>query len=112
MESTATFLLLSSALRGLLLPSRRPSRSASIMERRAGEAIHHRVRREGDEDGLAGFRAAEPERIATFDNDGTLWASSRCISSCSSRSTASRRSRRSIRSGRPKEPFAAMLRAT
>ena len=28
------------------------------------------------------------ERIATFDNDGTLWASSRCISNCSSRSTA------------------------
>ncbi len=28
------------------------------------------------------------ERIATFDNDGTLWASSQCISSSSSRSSA------------------------
>ena len=39
-----------------------------------------RVTKEGSPD----FVPA-PERIATFDNDGTLWAESRCRSSCSSR---------------------------
>ena len=40
------------------------------------------------------------ERIATFDNDGTLWASSPSTSSSCSRSIVSRRSRPSTRSGR------------
>ena len=40
-----------------------------------------------DQDGSPDF-VPPAERIATFDNDGTLWASSRCISNCSSRSTA------------------------
>ena len=38
-------------------------------------------------EGSSGF-VPPAERIATFDNDGTLWASSRCISNCSLRSTA------------------------
>lgn len=41
-----------------------------------------------------------PERIATFDNDGTLWAEQPMYFQLLSRSTASRYSRRSIRSGK------------
>ena len=40
------------------------------------------------------------ERIATFDNDGTLWAEQPIYFQSRSRSTASRRWRRSIRNGR------------
>ena len=39
------------------------------------------------------------ERIATFDNDGTLWAEQPTTSSSRPWSTGSRRSRRSIRNG-------------
>ena len=43
------------------------------MERRRGEEIHHRFRRPHHHAGRAGLRAGA-ERIATFDNDGTLWS--------------------------------------
>ena len=48
---------------------RRPS---SILERRADKAGHRQLRREGDKEGSPSF-VPVPERIATFDNDGTLW---------------------------------------
>jgi len=43
------------------------------VERRRDQARDHRVRGQGDQGRLAELRAAA-ERIATFDNDGTLWA--------------------------------------
>ena len=47
-------------------------RPASILERRAHKAGDHQLRGEGDEGRLADF-VPPAERIATFDNDGTLW---------------------------------------
>jgi phosphoglycolate phosphatase-like HAD superfamily hydrolase len=42
------------------------------MERRRGEKIHHRFCRQSETVGSPDF-VPVPERIATFDNDGTLW---------------------------------------
>ena len=44
----------------------------AIVERHRAQEGHRRVRRKGDEGRLARFVPPE-ERIATFDNDGTLW---------------------------------------
>ena len=49
------------------------------------------------------------QRIAVFDNDGTLWCESPCMSSLPSRSTASRRSRRMNPGWKNKQPFQAVL---
>ena len=50
------------------------------------------------------------ERIATFDNDGTLWAEQPMYFQLALRARPRRRcSRRSIPSGRTKEPFASLL---
>jgi phosphoglycolate phosphatase-like HAD superfamily hydrolase len=43
------------------------------VERRAGEGGDHRLRRPRDQGGRPGLVRVE-QRIATFDNDGTLWA--------------------------------------
>jgi len=53
--------------------------------------------------GSADFVPAE-ERIAVFDNDGTLWPEKPFYIHRSSRSTASVRSRRRIRSGDTRHP--------
>lgn len=45
-----------------------------------------------------------PERVAVFDNDGTLWTEQPFYSRASSLSTASRRWPRSIRNGRRRNP--------
>jgi hypothetical protein len=42
------------------------------MERRCNQEVHHRFRHARYHPGRRGFRACT-ERIATFDNDGTLW---------------------------------------
>ena len=51
----------------------RPVRSAAVLERRRGEEVDHRFRRarHGARRGRNSCR--RPKRIATFDNDGTLW---------------------------------------
>ena len=49
-----------------------PIGSVAFLERRPGQAIHHRLRRARDEARRRRLRSAE-QRIATFDNDGTLW---------------------------------------
>ena len=46
---------------------------APLMERRPAKQGHPRLRREGHEEGSPDF-VPPAERIATFDNDGTLWA--------------------------------------
>ena len=51
----------------------RRARPAALLERRPAEAGDRRLRRAGDEGGRPGLRAAA-ERIAVFDNDGTLWS--------------------------------------
>ena len=63
-----------------------------------------RVTREGGPD----FVPAA-ERIATFDNDGTLWSEQPSTSSWRLRSTASRPSRRKHPEWKTKQPFKAVL---
>ena len=75
MKTTRTQNLLAAALVGVLAFTTTIARAADplpVVERRQGQAIHHRLRHEGHDARLAGFRAGA-ERIATFDNDGTLW---------------------------------------
>ena len=71
----------------------------AFLERRLVEAGDRRVRRERDAEGSPDF-VPVPERIATFDNDGTLWAEQPMYFQIFFASTGSRRSRRSIPSGR------------
>ena len=52
---------------------RSAGRPASVVERRALETDDRRFRRQGDKEGSPDF-VPSAQRIATFDNDGTLWA--------------------------------------
>ena len=49
------------------------ARSAAVVERRPGEEGHRRLRGKVTKEGSPDF-VPPAERIATFDNDGTLWA--------------------------------------
>ena len=49
-----------------------PDRSIAVLERHRPEGGHRRLRRKVTKEGSADF-VPEPERIAVFDNDGTLW---------------------------------------
>src|SRR5687767_6401613 len=58
----------------VILDGWRPGRgAAAIMERHRAQESDHNVCRARDEAGLAGL-VPPAERVATFDNDGTLWA--------------------------------------
>ena len=76
------------------------ARPAAVVERRAVEEGHHRLRRAGHERRRPGLRSARPSASPCSTTTARCGPSSRCTSSSRSRSTASRRSRRSIRSGR------------
>ena len=56
-----------------LRPGARADRSAAVLERRAGQAGDRRIRARHHRQGRPEVRAAGGQRIATFDNDGTLW---------------------------------------
>ena len=65
--------VLSSSLRSLAyLRASAGRRPAPVLEQGSREAVDLGLRRRCDARGFGGFRAC-PQRVATFDNDGTLW---------------------------------------
>ena len=53
-------------------PAQAQTDPLAVLERHRAEGGHRRLRRQGDQGRVADF-VPEPERIAVFDNDGTLW---------------------------------------
>ena len=72
LSSMAMLPLLSTSLRSTVRTGAGAGRSTAVLERGGDENVDPRLRRAGHDAERALLRTSD-QRIATFDNDGTLW---------------------------------------